>query len=185
MQQLRIYFNRNDKIKAIKYLKKLTTYNLKETKEIIDKYFHNPASINNFEYELIEVEIFEKDTQTAINKDFTIPTLNESDLGILAQLVQKGQKLNAVKIVKDKLDISLKDAKEYIDNFHYKEDNSISTKKEDPIFKKQDDEVITFEKMNKRDKKRRKTKSNSVCMLTLSLFFIIGIIITGSIIYLS
>ncbi len=189
LQQLRVYFNKNDKIKAIKHLKDLTGYNLKKTKKIIDNYFHNPASLNEFEYEVIEEETFEENTQTTTNDNFIVPTLNKQDLSIITQFLQKGQKINAVKIVKDKLDISLKDAKEYIDNFKFSEvkekiKHERQDKFSDPIFKKQDEEIITFEKMNRREKKRRGTRSNSGCMLTLSIFIIVGIIITGGILYL-
>ena len=194
LQTLKTFLNNNDKIKAIKYLRNVTGLGLKECKDTIDAYAHNPNTINDFRYEEPKEEDI-KDTvqKKQVNTNPFNGKLTQEDVSNINLYLKKRNKLQAIKLVKNKLQTSLKDAKNIVENYAYNPAkiseyieetsfNKAKNKNEDPIFLKQDKEIITFEKMNKREKKRR--KSNSGCMLTLSIIIIVGIVITKGIIHL-
>jgi len=202
----------NKKIEAIKYIRKITGFGLKDSKDIFDGFYDNLSEIDAFEYELTgEETVFE---DNIIANGLKKNPLEENEINFINMLLQKGQKLNAIKYVKDRQEIGLKEAKDYIDNFDVtyqeveepetlileKDDSNvitdfetpedqsvtyenIETKKEayDPIFKKQDSKIMTFGKVERRDKERKKTRSNSGCMLMLSFMFITGLLIATGI----
>ena len=202
----------NESIKAIKYIREITGFGLKESKDIFDGFYDNLSEIDSFEYEqTVEETVFE-DNMTA--NGLRHNPLDDTEINFVNTLLQKGQKLNAIKYVKDRLGIGLKEAKDYIDNFDVtfeeieepetlifeKDDSNVITdfetpedqsvtyekietkqKAYDPIFKKQDSKIMTFGKIERRDKEQKKIRSNSGCMLMLSFMFIIGVLIATGI----
>ncbi len=174
LQFLNNCLKENEKIEAVKFIHKVTAYNLKASKEIIDLFFENPSFFNDFEY------------QDTINKKQNNKSLSDNDKKYLNSIIKSGKKIEAVKFIYEKFGITLKEAKEYVDNFSYKTEetkNNNIIQEKDPVFKKINKEPISFKKIKDREKKR-KIKSNSGCLLTLSLFVIIGIIITTSFLHL-
>ena len=126
--------NQNDKIETIKYIRELTGLGLKESKELSDDFFRSPAIIDNLlvkttEEEIIEGYIHEHDSKSH--------ELNEDEFNFVKMLLQKGQKLQAIKYVKERLATGLKEAKEFVDSL---EANNSTT--ETYVFE-QDDNVIS------------------------------------------
>lgn len=193
----------NENIKAIKYIRQITGFGLKESKDIFDRFYDNLSEIDSFEYEQTEEETaFEENISANGLKN---NPLDENEINFIRTLLQKGQKLNAVKYVKDRLGAGLKEAKEFVDNFEAthqeneepetlifeKDDSNVITEfkatekvqsiTDENIETKQDSKPFTFEKINRRDRERKKTRSNSGCMLTLTFMFIAGALIAGGI----
>ncbi|MCF6366937.1 MAG: hypothetical protein L3J35_12130 [Bacteroidales bacterium] len=202
----------NQNIRAIKYIRQITGLSLKDSKDIFDKFYSNISEIDTFEYEQKGEEITFEDNITE-NELKTIQ-LDENEINFIHALLQKGQKIQAVKYVKDKFNYSLKEAKELVDNFdaNYKEDKEpetlifenddssimiefependlykikeITEKEQNinsPTLKKPKSKSFTFGKINRRDRERKKMRSNSGCMLMLSFLFIVSLVIGGMI----
>lgn len=189
IDKLNIFLKNRQKINAIKLVKEKLGTSLKNTKKIVEDYIYNPSSINFYKENATVNKIDNTQHQNNVNQENTIIKLNIDNINVLKAFLSSNQKLSAIKYIKEEFNTNLKDAKNFVDNYKFQKKKAIfekqnNSKETDPIFKKEDEEIITFEKMKERDKKRKKKHSNSGCMLTLSIFIIIGIIITGTILYL-
>jgi len=112
LQKLKTFCGNNDKIETIKYFRSITAYELKEYKEIIDSCFKDNASLNNFEYEAIKkTENNTQDIKQITEQNIPNNSLSESKLNSIQAFLQKSQKINAAKLVKEKLNINLKRSK--------------------------------------------------------------------------
>lgn len=87
----------NKTIEAKKYIRNVTGFDLKKTDEL-------------FETLCYDLSVWNKKNEIKAENE-----LNEKELILLKKLLKDGQKLNAVKYVKNRLNISLKEAKELAD----------------------------------------------------------------------
>ena len=90
------------KFDAIKYLRNITKLSLKESKELVDLFFIDPTKLDDYTLKI--------KTEVTIDSE-----LNKKDMNSLNKFLLKGEKINAVKYVKELLNCSLKDAKNLVD----------------------------------------------------------------------
>ncbi len=138
--KLKNLISANKKIEVIKYIRELTGFGLKESKEISDSFFDMPVEVETFFYKAnIEEETHKETTfeETIHEHKTQSHELSEKELNFVRMLLKGGQKLNAVKYVKDRLKSGLKEAKEFVDSL---EANNSTT--ETYVFE-QNDNVIT------------------------------------------
>ncbi len=204
----------NKKIEAIKYLRSLTGLGLKESKELIECFSEDLSQINNLKIESSVEEVVSED-------EYQDTELNEERLyKKIEELIEKGQKLQAVKFAKEVFNIGLKEAKEMVESlqekpksetFVFGEDESqtaeLKIEEESPIVFEKIEELkaeiekktapkkknnkkrtspkdynpVTFGKSTKRDRKKKKARTNSGCMLMLTFIFFTGLLIGGGI----
>ena len=141
--KLKNLISANNKIEVIKYIRELTGFGLKESKEISDSFFDRPAEIDSFFYKAnIEKDSFEETTfeETVHEHKTKSHELSEKELNFVRILLKDGQKLQAVKYVKDTLKSGLKEAKEYVDTFEVE-----SKKTETYVFEQNDNVITEFE----------------------------------------
>lgn len=162
-----------NKIAAIKIFKEATGMGLKESKQFVDIL---AEGIDEIDDEYIE----KLNNQKISIKDEDV----EQDFAEIQKLLLQGKKIEAVKFVKEKGEISLKSAKTIVDKI---EDNLIINdledfdKKEEIIEQKTEKSSLQKHKSNIYSKKKPEKKYGGGCMLTLSAIFLIG----GGIFYLA
>jgi ribosomal protein L7/L12 len=177
-------------IEAIKYIRTHTGLGLKESKNLYDRILAD----NNFadEYLFDNSEGYSEITGKKPYSETQLEALETE----LASLLKSGKKFEAIKYLKEKMNIGLKETKTLIDELEIRQnfdsnntDENLSsgesnTETDDPTVPKYKSsmqtgdkfEDIVFEKSIKRDAIRRKQRSNSGCMLTLMLLVGSGVL---------
>lgn len=145
----------NKKIQAIKYIRDFTELGLKESKDLSEFFLNDLSQLDDFEFEnLGNVVIPENDYQQ--------PELTREQLEAKIEfLLDNGNKLKAVKFVKEILNIGLKEAKEMVDLVEYRkpqpetfvfgEDQSVIAES-----KNEEESQMFFEKVEELKPKKRK-----------------------------
>lgn len=181
------YIERGQKIEAIKYVRKKTGLGLKEAKELTDRIESGQQFPDS---------VFKSDAQDTKNSAPKKPVSVEAKvIKAATKLMAQGKKLQAVKLIKEKTTLSLKQAKmlaehlfkdsmldkdgfetednrfETQDNSYQKEKKRISEEqqdlRDDELISEKNSRDLVFGKTARRDKLKHRRRNNSGCMLTL------------------
>ena len=148
----------NKKIEAIKYIRNLTGLGLKESKDLYDTFCYDLSKLDDYKF-----EIKDEETETLITEEDEFFTV---DLDI-----------------EDESYIEFVATDEPDSGTETDSIENILIQKEEPVGKKstrkKKSQAFTFEKITKRDKKKKITRSNSGCMLMLTFMFFTGLLIAG------
>lgn len=213
---------KGNKIEAIKYFRQISGYGLKESKDVIDMIDNSLRSgknVSEIELQFEQSEYFENDSSNndqsveftssetyTENSSYQPKVLNQNEIIHITTLINNGKKIEAVKIIREKLGLGLKEAyelaKEYekrnADNQSLnkirKNEQKLKEKKHKEKKARKDAEkkgsVIRQERIFRDDiiseakipqkKKKSGLKKNSGCMLVWIALFTLGSIILYS-----
>lgn len=137
--EIRQHINNNQLLSAVKCIRELSGLGLKESKDLYDQFKDYPESLDEYSFgnggRWAEPESEQKPNSSDIRDD----VLNEAK-----RISKGGNKIGAIKYVKDNLNIGLKEAKDIVDNFYYgvsenteiyaeTETESVSIESDDPF----------------------------------------------------
>lgn len=182
------YAERGQNVEAIKYIRSHTNLDLRRSKELYEHLSKGGE---------IPPEFFSarQITDTQVEE-----SLSETLLAEVINLLQKGKKLGAVKVVKENTNWTLKEAKEFVDNLAVDEFRSLGSHRlGQDGYEKIDDDIgrfaeteetktknsgkrgnqfdeMTFSKSSKRDAMKKRRRNNSGCMVSLSLIAVVSVL---------
>lgn len=168
------HLKQGNKIEAIKFYKGITGKGLKESKEFIDILENNKALLN------IELQ----NNTPPFNQPAETTTLSKEDVEQIQNLLQKRQKISAIKFYKEKTSCSLKEAKEQVEYIEQSLNKSINTKNSTENKQVQQIEKTNIltnkhqpESLEKRFNATKKNVGKSGCLVSLSFLFLLGSIL--------
>ncbi|MBN2663996.1 MAG: hypothetical protein JXR68_10135 [Bacteroidales bacterium] len=175
------HLKRGNKIEAIKFYRSITGEGLKESKEFIDILEKNKANFN----------IKQQNNTTPFNQPEETSTLSEEDIEHVKKLLQKRQKLLAVKFYKEKTSCSLREAKEqveYIEQTLNKRTFTTQPEQNKQLIQIQKTDILQKkhqpESLEKRFKASKKNIGKSGCLVSLTFLLLLGSILVFATTYL-
>ena len=136
-------------IEAIKYIRELTSMGLKESKELFELFRQDLSKLDTFNFENLN--------QSDGNSEYINPELDDNDLFIINKYIENDKKLIAIKYISEKLNISLNEAKDIVDEFDEEDIKSeiLFTEENEATIvdsKVSDESFISFETLNETPK---------------------------------